>query len=83
MSSMSFGNVVGAGVEHPQQSPCWRDMLLEELAKAADSGPSGPLLKWFTLGFQLGRGTREENQKSSCYLNLRPHHPSPSYVLAS
>lgn len=80
MSSMPFGNVVTAGVGHPQQSPCWREMLLAELAKAADSGPSGPLLKWFTLGFQLGTGTREGNQKSSCYLTLHPHHPEPLYV---
>ena len=25
MSSMPFGNVVIAGMGHPQQSPCWRD----------------------------------------------------------
>lgn len=67
MKSMPFGDLVSTGAGHPQQSPCWREVLLEELAVAADSGPLRPLLKWLTMGFQLGRGTGEENQKSSCY----------------
>lgn len=80
MKSMPFGDLVSAGAGHPQQSPCWREVLLEELAGAADSGPLRPLLKWLTVGFQLRRGTGEENQKSSRSYPPPPP-PRPLYVL--
>lgn len=80
MKSMPFGDLVSAGAGHPQQSPCWREVLLEELAGAADSGPLRPLLKWLTVGFQLRRGTGEENQKSS---RSYPPPPAPPPLVCS
>ena len=64
MNSTPFGELVGAGAGHPQQSPCWRQVVLEELAGAAASGPLRPLLNGSPWGFSWAGGQERKTRRA-------------------